>query len=57
VIQPLHRVLEESVSERWLKRAGLGVTDFKSGTDFELRGAICFDVIPAAPLERRAHSV
>ena len=51
----LQRVLEESVFECPLKRAGFGVADPKSRTDFELHGAISFDIVPAALLERRAH--
>jgi len=54
---PLQRVLEESVFERCLKRAGLGLDDSKSGTDFELRRAINFHVSPAALLEGSAHRV
>jgi len=55
--EPLQRVLEESVFERCLKRARLGLADSKSGTDFELRGAINFHVCPAALLEGSAHRV
>src|SRR6266576_1680252 len=53
----LPRLLEEGVFESRLKRARLGLADPESGTDFELRGAISFDVVPAALLERRAHCV
>src|SRR5437667_8043904 len=49
--KPLQRVLEESVFESWLKRARLRLADPESGTDFELRRAISFDVVPAALLE------
>jgi len=49
--------LEESVFESGLKRAGLGLANPKSGTDFELRRAKGFDVIPAALVERCAHRV
>ena len=55
--KPLQRVLEESIFERCLKRARLGLADSKSGTDFELRRAINFHVFPAALLERSAHRV
>src|SRR3954453_21315504 len=53
--EPLHHVLEEGVFECRLKRAGLGIADAKSGTDFELRCAISFNIVPAAFLERCAH--
>ena len=55
--EPLQPVLEESVFERCLKCARLGLADSKSGTDFELRSAISFDIVPAALLEGRAHRV
>jgi len=53
----LRRVLEEGVFESRLKRARLGLADPESGTDFELRGAISFDIVSAALVERRAHRV
>ena len=57
VTEPLHHVLEKSVFERGLKRARLGVADSKSGTDFELGGAMSFNIMSAAPLERPAYGV
>src|SRR5213596_3182069 len=44
VWQPLDGGLEKGVLERRLKRAGVGVADSKSGTDFELRGAMDFQI-------------
>jgi len=40
-----------------LKRARFGVANPESGTDFELRRAKSFDIVPAALLERRAYGV
>src|SRR6266536_2094951 len=46
--QPLQGVLEKRVLEGRLKRAGLGFTDSKLRSDFELRGAMDFRVEFAA---------
>src|SRR5258708_38942961 len=53
--QPLQGVLEKRAFERRLKRAGVGVADSKSGTDFELGSTMYFHVHPAALCQRRAH--
>ena len=54
---PLPGALEESVFERWLKRAGLGLADPKPGTDFKLRGAAGFHIVSASLVERCAQSI
>ena len=46
--QPLQSVLEKRVLEGRLEGAGIGVADSKSGTDFELCGAMNFQIELAA---------
>jgi hypothetical protein len=53
--QPLQGVLEKGVLESWLKRARIGFTDSKLRSDFELRGAMDFQIDLAALRQRGAH--
>ena len=51
----LPRVLEKRVLESRLKRAGIAFADSKLRGDFELRGAMSFQIDLAAFCQRRAH--
>src|SRR5437870_9524774 len=53
--QPLDGGLEKRAFESRLKWAGVRFADSKLGSDFELRGAMNFQIELAALCQRRAH--